>query len=137
MNRAAMLREVRMEAFERVKSRLQEAGLVKKGRRKGPHRERRERKPASAFAPLLPSLKAKLPDVLCLKAERTVGNDNCVVYEGRKLQIPPHRHRCHYVRAKVAVHEYGDGSMAVFHGATRLGRYDAAGRRLGKAGASA
>ena len=29
-----------------VKNRLQEAGLVKKGRRKGPHRERRERKPA-------------------------------------------------------------------------------------------
>ena len=32
-----------------VKNRLQEAGLVKKGRRKGPHRERRERKPASGM----------------------------------------------------------------------------------------
>ena len=32
-----------------VKNRLQEAGLVKKGLRKGPHRERRERKPASGM----------------------------------------------------------------------------------------
>ena len=92
--------------------------------------------PESAFAALLPSLKAELPDILCLKAERTVGNDNCVTYRGRKLQIPPHRHRCHYVCAKVAVHEHEDGSMAVFHGATRLGRYDARGRLL-KAGAAA
>ena len=30
-----------------VKNRLQEAGLVKRGRRKGPHRERRVRKPAA------------------------------------------------------------------------------------------
>ena len=30
-----------------VKNRLQEAGLVKKGRRKGPHRERRDPKPAA------------------------------------------------------------------------------------------
>ena len=82
-------------------------------------------------------LKAELPDILCLKAERTVGNDNCVTYRGRKLQIPPHRRRCHHVRARVMVHEYEDGAMAVFHGTLRLGRYDAAGRRLGKAGAAA
>ena len=65
--------------------------------------------PESAFAPLLPSMKAKLRDILCLKAERTVGNDNCVAYRGRRLQIPPQRHRCHCVRAKVSVHEYEDG----------------------------
>ncbi len=85
----------------------------------------------SAFAPLLPSMRAKLPDILCLKAERTVGNDNCVAYHGRKLQIARQRHRCHYVRAKVMVHEYEDGSMAVFHGGRRVGRYDATGRPQG------
>ena len=95
------------------------------------------KEPESAFSPLLPSLKAKLSDVLCLKAERTVGNDNCVAYKGRNLRIPPRRHRCHYVRAKVSVHEYEDGGVAVFHGTLRLGRYDAAGRRLDKAGAAA
>ena len=88
--------------------------------------------PESAFVPLLPSMKAKLPEVLCLKAERTVGNDNCVAYRGRKLQIPPQRHRCHYVHAKVSVHEYEDGGFAVFHGTLRLGRYDASGRQSGQ-----
>ena len=62
----------------------------------------------SVFSPLVRSLKAKLPDILCRKAERTVGNDNCVSYGGRRLQIPPQRHRCNYVRAKVQVHEYED-----------------------------
>ena len=95
------------------------------------------KEPERAFSPLMPWLKAKLPDILCLKAERTVGNDNCVAYKGRTLQVPPQRHRRHYVRAKVWVHEYEDGGVAVFHGTLRLGRYDAAGRRLDKAGAAA
>ena len=78
-------------------------------------------------------MKAKLPDVLCLKEERTVGNDNCVSYKSRTLQIPPQPHRLHYVRAKVEVHEYEDGSTAVFRGTRRLGRYDTNGRLLDRA----
>ena len=95
------------------------------------------KEPESAFAPLLPSMKAELADILCLKAERTVGRDNCVAYGGKKLQIPPQRHRCHYVRAKVSVHEYGDGSLGVFHATLKLGHYDAVGQRLDDAGAAA
>ena len=91
----------------------------------------------SAFSPLLPSLKAKLPDILCLQEERTVGNDNCVSYHGKRLQIPPRPHRCHYVRAKVRVHEYEDGAMAIFHGTRRLARYNANGRLLDRAEAAA
>ena len=87
----------------------------------------------SAFSPLLPSLKAKLSDILCLQEERTVGNDNCVSYHGKRLQIPPRPHRCHYVRAKVRVHEYEDGAMAIFHGTRRLARYNANGRLLDRA----
>ena len=60
----------------------------------------------SAFSPLLPYLMAKLPGILCLQEERTVGNDNCVSYHGKRLQIPPRPHRCHYVRAKVRVHRH-------------------------------
>ncbi len=94
--------------------------------------------PESAFSPLVPSMKAKLPDISCLKTERTVGNDNCVSYKGRTLQIPPQRHRCHCVRARVMVHEYEDGAMAVFHGSWRLGQYDANERLLlDRAGAAA
>ena len=41
------------------------------------------------------------------------------------LQIPPVEDRAHFVRAKVVVHEYEDGSMAVVHeGKRRLGFYD-------------
>ena len=95
------------------------------------------REPESGFSPLLPRVRAKLPEVLCLNAGRTVGNDNCVSCQRRRLQIPPQRHRCHYVRAKVMVHEYEDGALAVFHGVRRLGRYNARGRLLDNAEAAA
>ena len=42
-----------------------------------------------------------LSDILCLQEERTFGNDNFVSYHGKRLQIPPRTHRCHYGRAKV------------------------------------
>ena len=83
-----------------------------------------------AFSRLLPRMKAKLPDILCLKETRTVGNDNCVTYKGKTLQIPPQSHRYTYAQAKVKVHEYEDGGMAVFHDIRRLGRYATNGRLL-------
>ena len=85
----------------------------------------------TAFVPL-PDV--ELDDVLCLRETRTVGNDNCVSYRGARLQIAPQPHRIHYVRAKVRVHEYEDGSLAVFHERRRLGRYDRAGRPLAASG---
>jgi len=80
-----------------------------------------------AFVPLLA---ISLRDILCLKAERTVGNDNCVSYRGLTLQIPKQKERCHYVKAKVKVHEYHDGSLAVFHGPRRLAGFDASGAEI-------
>jgi transposase len=68
-----------------------------------------------------------LDDILCEQHDRSVGHDNCVAFEGLKLQIPPDRHRCHYVRAAVRVHRYTDGTLAVFHGPRKLARYDAEG----------
>ena len=44
-----------------------------------------------------------------------VGNDNTVRYKNLSLQIPAGRHRHHYVKANVSVHEYPDGDLAVFH----------------------
>jgi hypothetical protein len=38
------------------------------------------------------------------------------------------RHRCHYVRVRVRVHRYTDGSLAVFHGPRKLADYDAQGK---------
>jgi hypothetical protein len=41
--------------------------------------------------------------------------------------IPADRHRHHYVKARVRVHEYPDGGLAVFHGPRCLARYSADG----------
>jgi transposase len=64
-----------------------------------------------------------LEDILCERFERTVGNDNCVSFEGLKFQIPADRHRCHYVKAKVAVLRRIDGSLAILHGPRKLAEY--------------
>ena len=40
------------------------------------------------------------------------------------LPIPADRHRCHYVKAKVRVHCYLDGRVAIFHGPRKLADYD-------------
>jgi hypothetical protein len=72
-------------------------------------------------------LSGSLPDILCEQHERTVGNDNCVSFEGLSLQIPADQARYHYVRTRVRVHRYVDGSLALFHGPRKLATYDAQG----------
>jgi len=69
-----------------------------------------------------------IEDVLCIQEDRVVGADNCVAWNRRSLQIPPQRHRQHYVRATVRVHEYPDGSLAIFDGPRCLARFDQKGR---------
>ena len=71
---------------------------------------------------------AHLGDILCERFERTVGNDNCVRFDALSLQIPADRHRAHYVRAKVNVHRYADGTLAIFHGPRCLARYNTVGK---------
>ena len=66
-----------------------------------------------------------LADVLCIREERVVAKDNTVRYHGLSLQLPPSPLRRHFVRVKVRVHEYPDGTLAVFHGPHRLARYTA------------
>jgi len=69
-----------------------------------------------------------LDDILCEQYERTVSADNCVSFEGMTLQIPANRYRCHYVRVRVRIHRYVDGSMAIFHGPRKLADYDPRGK---------
>jgi hypothetical protein len=66
-------------------------------------------------------------DILCIQEERRVGNDNTVKWHGLCLQLPPSRLRPHFVKATVRVHEYPDGTIAVFLGPHRLADYDADG----------
>jgi hypothetical protein len=39
------------------------------------------------------------------------------------LQIPEQRHRRHFVKATVRLHQYPDGAIAIFHGPRRLADY--------------
>ena len=77
--------------------------------------------PGSAFVPYAGR---PIADILCLQEDRVVGADNCVSYHRRSLQIPPQRHRQHYVRATVRVHEYPDGRLAIFDGPRCLARFE-------------
>jgi|APGre2960657468_1045069.scaffolds.fasta_scaffold53492_1 hypothetical protein len=83
--------------------------------------------PGSAF---VPCIGVRLPDILCSQFERTVGNDNCVSFEGCKLQIPASNVRPHYVKTRLIVHRYVDGTMALFHGPRRLAVYDTQGKPI-------
>jgi hypothetical protein len=76
--------------------------------------------PASAFVQVPEAL---WRDVLCVQEERRVGNDNCVRWHGRSLQIPPTPLRPHLVRATVRVHDYPDGTLAIFKGPHRLATF--------------
>ncbi len=74
---------------------------------------------------------ANLDDILCEQHERTVTADNCVSFEGKTLQIPADRYRCHYVKVKVRVHRYTNGDLAIFHGPRKLADYDTQGKLKG------
>ena len=69
-------------------------------------------------------------EILCVQEERVVGNDNTVKWKRLSLQIPQSPLRPHFVRAKVRVHEYPGGRLAVFWGPHRLAEYDAEGRSI-------
>ena len=79
----------------------------------------------SAFVPLVRP--GQVDDILCIQTERSVANDNTVRYGNRVLQIPAGPARPHYVKARVRVHEYPDGTLAVFHGPRCLARYQPCG----------
>lgn len=71
-----------------------------------------------------------LDEVLCIQEERQVDRDNTVVYRKLKLQIPPSPLRPHFVKVRVKVRHYHDGSHAIFHGPRCLARYDSAGQLM-------
>ena len=81
----------------------------------------------SAF---IPYAGRPLDDILCIQESRQVGRDNCVNWNGLALQIPPQRHRHHYVRATVRVHQYPDGRLAIFDGPSCLARFDPDGKPI-------
>jgi len=83
--------------------------------------------PGTAF---IPWVGPPLAEILCVQEERVVAKDNTVRYQGLRLQIPQDPHRFHDVKGTVRVHEYPDGTVAVFHGPRCLARYHADGRLI-------
>ena len=81
----------------------------------------------SAF---IPYAGRPLVDILSIQEDRQVGRDNCVSCNGIALQIPPQRHRHHYVKATVRVHQYPDGRLAIFDGPSCLARFDRTGKPI-------
>lgn len=74
--------------------------------------------------------RAGLADILCIEEERVVARDNTVAYDGLRLQLPQSPARAHYVKARVKLRQYPDGTLAVFHGPRLLARYDAEGHAV-------
>jgi len=83
--------------------------------------------PGTAF---VPDSKGAARDILTIQEERVVGNDNTIKWRGLALQVPPSPLRPHFVRAKLRVHEYPDGTIAIFLGPHRLVQYDPKGRLI-------
>jgi transposase len=65
-----------------------------------------------------------LAEILCIQEERDVGNDNCVRFKRLKLQIPESPLRAHFVKARVKVRQYPDGTHAIFSRPKMLGTLD-------------
>ena len=70
---------------------------------------------------------SRLVEALCIEEERTVGRDNTIAWNNKRLQLPESPLRRHYVQAKVKVHAYPDGTLAVLHGPRVIGRYTSEG----------
>jgi len=68
-----------------------------------------------------------LSDILCIQEERVVDRANTVSWGRQRLQLPESPLRPHFVKARVRVHEYPDGALAVFHGPRCIARYSARG----------
>lgn len=86
--------------------------------------------PAEAGSAFVPARPEQWRNALSVQHERIVGNDNTVAIDGLRLQIPAAPNRAHFVRAKVRVHHYDDGTYAIFHGPRCLASYNAAGQMI-------
>jgi hypothetical protein len=80
--------------------------------------------PEQSGSAFVPDRAGAWREILCVQDERRVGNDNTVKWRGLCLQLPPNPLRPHFVKATVRVHEYPDGTLAVFLGPHRLADYD-------------
>jgi hypothetical protein len=97
------------------------------------HNARFAREPEVAESGFVAVDPALLSEILCVEEERVVARDNTVTWGRLILQLPESPMRRHYVKARVKVRQYPDGTLAVFHGPRPIARYEAGGKLQGKA----
>jgi transposase len=73
---------------------------------------------------------AVLTEALCVQEDRVVDRANTVSWGRLRLQLPQSPLRAHFVKARVRVHEYPNGTLAVFHGPRCIARYSAQGEDI-------
>ena len=73
-----------------------------------------------AFVAPGPSIKPTLDNVLCIKHRGRIIRGHRIQLRGRALQVPSSAGRSCRLSAEVVVHEYQDGSIAVFEGRDEL-----------------
>jgi transposase len=88
--------------------------------------------PAPAFVPLGG---VELEQILCHQDERVVARDNTVVLDGIVMQLAKQPGRRSCAELRVLVRRHLDGHHSVWHGARRLGLFDARGRLVTPAAA--
>ena len=86
--------------------------------------------PEESASMFVPWVGTPLQDTLCEQYERTVGNDNCVKFDGMTLQIQPDKYSFHYVKVKVRVHRYTNKTIAIFHGHRKLASFNSKGKEV-------
>lgn len=87
----------------------------------------------SAFVRLSASLRRELREVFCLKAELQIDHDGDFHYRGKSFRIGRHTTERSLTQGRLRVHEYQDGSFAVFHGRKAISQYGTDGRRIDSA----
>ena len=89
--------------------------------------------PESAFTKLVG---VDLSLLLSVQHERVVAKDNTVRFEGLVLQLEPTRHRDHFVRCPVIVHELTDRTLAVSYQGRILARFTRDGQLIRRTAAA-
>ena len=94
------------------------------------HNARFSRPPALPESAFVAADPVQLREILCIQHERIVARDNTVSHQRDRLQLPQSRLRAHYVKARVVLREYPDGTLAVFHGPRPIARYTSQGELI-------
>jgi transposase len=81
-------------------------------------------------AAFMPYNQGDLFEILCERYDRVVRKDNCVQFEGLLLQIPANKYRMNYIKTRVQVRRYLDGTFGIYHGPRLLATYDSLGNLL-------